>query len=281
MSLTITDPLADVSAVQLASELLDRLEAEEMIHELELSLDGPILPRPQAVLFGVDGTLVSASDGHLRCLAEVAAPLLGRPIPVESWTCTPVVDGQIVSGKVDAEIFRSLLDHNPMLEDILAGLVDEYAERYACELADGLQSCTAVAGVSEMLDMLAASGVKAGLATGNAHRVAEAKLEAVGISRHFAFDRLGGFGDWRAGRPEVVRAAVRTVGQRPGKQVWLVGDSTAEMRIARLLNLTGIGVATGAASIDSLRDAGARTVLRSAADLGGLLGDEGLLRNAG
>lgn len=265
MTLTVADPVVDHEVRWSADELLDALQVEDRFTQLMLSLAGPDLTRPSAVLFGIDGTLLTGPPCHLHCLAGAAGARAGRPVGVEMWRGTPVVDGHIAGGWTDAQLFRAILGGDAHW--LLEGALDDYTRRYQTALELGASPGEPVAGCAEMLDQLALAGIGLGVATGIASQVAQLRLQATGLADRFPVDRNAGFGDWRSGRVEVVKAAIRALGARTAKSTWLVGDTAEEMRAARELNLTGIGVLTGSDTADRLQGAGAATVIRSAAEL--------------
>jgi phosphoglycolate phosphatase len=97
--------------------------------------------------------------------------------------------------------------------------------------------------------------VAMGLLTGNVREGAKIKLEFFGLFHHFEF---GGYGDHHPDRDDVAREALRSLdefskGRVNGDQIWVVGDTPADIRCARAINARAVAVATGGYSTDELR----------------------------
>jgi phosphoglycolate phosphatase-like HAD superfamily hydrolase len=223
------------------------------------------------VLFDVDGTLAVGSSAHLAALVDTAWDVLALRVDVRMVGERPHIGGLDVTGWIDSQVVRMILDRaqdegGPQLAP--DALVERYVATYAERLADGsAHAGRAVRGAADMLDRLASRGTQLGLVTGNAHGVARLKLAALGLDGWFSFDRDGGFGDWRESRAELPAAAAAELGVALGPQVWLVGDTCADMASARAAGLTAVGVRTGGDDEGELRAAGADLVLASVADL--------------
>jgi len=227
------------------------------------------------MLIDIDGTLLVESSDHLSALVTVLAERLGRPVIHSMRGERPVIDGVDVAGYVDAQVVRALLP-GPVDPADLADVMDAYAERFERGLAGRTYSAgRVVAHAPETLDALAAAGLRLGLSTGNAARVARAKLAAhLAPPAGFAADAFSadrGFGDRAADRRGVAAAGLRALAL-PADVVALVGDTTGDMDAAAAHGITGIGVLTGAASAAELRAAGAAHVVPSIADVPALLG---------
>jgi phosphoglycolate phosphatase len=175
-----------------------------------------------------------------------------------------------MTGYIDAQVARALLGEQVAAAPALAGFLDGYADEFLRDLAGGASPGELVRGVPETLSDCAAAGISLGLSTGNAARVARAKLTATGIERWFVFDPRAGFGDLADDRRGVAAAGVAGLAVTPSPTVWLIGDTPADMLAARAIGLTAVGVLTGAADARALRDAGANAILDSAAGVAAL-----------
>ena len=225
-----------------------------------------------AYLLDIDGTLLTSSSAHLRVLASTLSGWVGRPVSIEMAGERPILDGRDIAGYVDAQVIRAVLAERregPPDAAEVAAVVAQYGARYAERVQAGESAGRVIPGVDAFLRRARASGIHLALTTGNAAAVARAKLEAVGLADSFAFEPDLGFGDWRADRAEVCAAALAgIVGQGVDPATCaMVGDTTADMRAARGLNLIAIGVGTGAASAGDLMAAGASRIVGSVADL--------------
>ncbi len=231
--------------------------------------------RLEGMLIDIDGTLLVESSDHLSALVAVLAERLGRPVMHAMRGERPVIDGVDVAGYVDAQVVRALMP-GPLDPGGMAAVMDAYADRFERGLADRTYGAgRLVPGAAHALDVLAASGLRLGLSTGNAARVARAKLTAhlpapAGFADE-AYSPDRGFGDRATDRRGVAAAGLRALAL-PAAAVGLVGDTTGDMDAAAAHGITGIGVLTGAASAAELRSAGATHVVASIADVPALLG---------
>jgi len=93
-----------------------------------------------------------------------------------------------------------------------------------------------------------------GLLTGNFREAAYLKLQQYGLHHYFDF---GGFGDLHTGRNEVAREALRRVHSRLGidfdpGDIWVIGDTPADVECARAIGANAIAVATGIYTVEEL-----------------------------
>ena len=217
----------------------------------------------RGVLFDIDGTLLGRSSAHLPCLVQAVNDAFGATGRIEMQGERPFLDGRDVAGWTDAQVMRSMLAAIGRADDLgsMPPLMDSYATRFESALAEGASPGIVLPGVEDSLRRLATAGVQLGLVTGNAARVAEAKLRRVGLAAWFAFDGDAGFGDWREDRAALVPAALAALDLPASLQVALVGDTAADVGAARRSQLFAVGVETGAASAEELEAAGAFLVV--------------------
>ena len=232
--------------------------------------DGRREPGPRAVLLDIDGTLATGSSAHLAALLDAAWDVLGLRLELEMVGERPHIGGLDVTGWIDAQVLRMLIDRagDAAARPSLQTLVERYVGTYAGRLDAGTaQVGKVVPGAAQVLERLESRGTPLGLVTGNVHGVARLKLAGLGLDRWFSFDRDAGFGDWRSSRADLPAAAAARLGVALGPEVWLVGDTRADMAGARGAGLTAIGVLTGGDDEEGLRAAGADLVLPSVAGL--------------
>jgi phosphoglycolate phosphatase-like HAD superfamily hydrolase len=240
---------------------------------LEESMTGGALAAQcDAVLFDIDGTLLIDSSAHLAILADTLARRVGGPVTIDLDGERPRLDGREISGWIDAQVVRFVLAKRlgPAVDDAdVHRVIEDYGNAYRSSIRSASSAGRPVDGAAPCLERLRSSGVRLGLVTGNASVVARAKLEAVGFASFFDFDPDLGFGDWRADRAAVARAAVQGLERAHGtvRAIAMVGDTATDMRAATGVGARAIGVSTGAASEGELVEAGATIVLASVADL--------------
>jgi phosphoglycolate phosphatase-like HAD superfamily hydrolase len=104
-----------------------------------------------------------------------------------------------------------------------------------------------------------------GLTTGGLEAAAHIKLARAGLNEYFAF---GGYGSDSADRAELTRRGIERASEilkHPlGRtEVDVVGDTPLDIKAAHDAGVVGVGVASGAYSVDQLREAGADYVLSS------------------
>jgi phosphoglycolate phosphatase len=224
------------------------------------------------VLFDVDGTLLAGSLGHLVVLADVLGRHVGRPVPIHLDGELPTLGETSLAGWVDSQLVRAVLrgdSSEPPDEGEVAAVMAAFEREYTPGAAAGHSTPRVIDGVADCLERLAAAGIPMGLATGNASFVARAKLAALGLERHFRFERDLGFGDWRLDRSAVGEAAVAAMERAAGGRgaIAYVGDTPSDVQAAVAAGAVPVGVLTGSGTIETLDDAGAAVILRSVADI--------------
>lgn len=224
------------------------------------------------VLFDIDGTLLVGSVSHLVLLGETLSRHLGHTVPIRVEGERPLLDHTDLSGWIDVQVVRTVLQAEstgPLSEAEVADVMARYEREYGPAIAERPGSPIVVDGAAVALERLHAAGIALGLVTGNASFVARQKLAAVGLDRFFRFHPDLGFGDWRMDRPAVAAAAVRALAGDADDVASLVyvGDTPRDMHAARAAGVRPVGVLTGVSTADQLTQAGADTVIRSVADL--------------
>ena len=214
--------------------------------------------RTEAVLFDIDGTLISTGGASNRAWkrafkelhdVDLDVPALtgkGVPDPEVGRQCFVAALGREPTGEEAAALMRRRLDHLPEEVENSPGFV----------VKDG---------VVELLDRLIDDGVTLGLTTGNVEEAAHIKLARANLNRFFSF---GGYGSDSADRGELTRKAIDRAGEILGsaldsRRVLVVGDTPNDIAAAHAAGAVGIGVASGHASKEELHGAGADYVLGS------------------
>lgn len=209
------------------------------------------------VLFDIDGTLmVSASSGG-RALGRACAAL---------WGWDDALRGLALGGKTDPaivdEIFLGKLGRAATTDEF-AQLIAAYVPLLAFELATQPTRVRVLPGVDAAIVAAQARGALVGLATGNVEAGAKHKLERAGLWHRFAY---GGFGSDARERARVVARGIERGRALAGRavrddEIWVVGDTEFDVAAAHACGARSVGVATGSASADDLRAAGAELVI--------------------
>ncbi|MDA1014396.1 MAG: haloacid dehalogenase-like hydrolase [Planctomycetota bacterium] len=201
------------------------------------------------LLFDIDGTLLN-TGGAGQMAMEAALQ--------SSFGVTEKASGIPYAGRTDFGITRDLFQFHGIEDSAESwrGFLAAYCEQLPKALAkrDGL----ILPGVVELLHRLSkTTGVELGLLTGNLKAGATLKLAHYDLDHHFDF---GAFGDNHEHRDDVAREALdiirRHFDPHQPDDVWVIGDTPADVQCARAINAKVVGVATGTytfAELDSCR----------------------------
>jgi len=209
------------------------------------------------LLFDIDNTLLWSGGAGSHAMNLAFAEMFG------------ISDGFAkveFSGRTDLSIFGGGLAANGIQGGVSAHL-GEFCRRYYSLLPQTLRERdgTLMPGFPGLLDALRSTpGVRLGLATGNFREGGRLKLEHYGIAQYF---EGGGFGEESLERADVVRSAIRRLGDGAAPEdVLVIGDTPLDVKAALDNGVVGVGVATGNYSTDQLCESGAQMVFDDFAD---------------
>jgi phosphoglycolate phosphatase-like HAD superfamily hydrolase len=216
------------------------------------------MERPQAILFDVDGLLITTGGAGTRSWRWAFDELYGIPADIGEFTESGMTDP--VVGKLT---FRAVIGHEPSADE-LARVVSHYLMRLPEEVAQS-SGYRVLDGVEELLPRLCRDGFLLGITTGAVEAAAHIKLGRANLNRFFPF---GGYGSDSADRGELTRKAIDRAGQILGSRldpqgVLVVGDTPKDITAAHAAHAIGVGVASGHYNEEELRAAGAEYVLGS------------------
>lgn len=201
----------------------------------------PALPRPSAIVFDLDGTLVdSAAD-----LAAAVNEVLGeRGLPIHTVATIRTWIGEGAERLIERALAGGDPGRAPSHDAVAAALLD-FRRVYA---AGCTRSTTLYPGAEEILAALRARGLPTAILTNKPAN------QTATILRHFGLDRLVDAwigGDSEFGRKpdpralwELARRLCRCAAPAM-PHVWLVGDSITDIRTARAAGGTAIVVRGG------------------------------------
>lgn len=207
------------------------------------------LPRPEGLIFDLDGTLVDTVDaridGWLEALADAGvaadrdqvAPMIG-------------MDGRRLAREVAATDGRVLGDNAMEAIDRAAG---EAFDRFN-------RSPRPLPGVRGVLRAAEAAGVRWVIATSSRREQVSRSVAALALDAEpLIVD--GSHVRHAKPAPDLLLLAAERLGVVPAR-CWAVGDSTWDMHAAAAAGMTAIGVTSGSAvRASDLRDAGAARVV--------------------
>lgn len=221
------------------------------------------------LLFDIDGTLLDAGGAGRAAFRFALVEVYGETGPIDDFP---------FSGKTDPLIVRGLLREagwsDPEIDRGLGALWDAYLPALERELAARAASVRAYPGVRDLLERLVAdSRFELALVTGNVREGAFRKLAAAELDTPF---RYGAFGSDAEVRDELPPVAVRRARERNGdafaaRDVWVIGDTPADVRCATRSGYRALAVATGGYHAGELGRHGPEHVLDSLADPGAVV----------
>ena len=213
---------------------------------------------PEAILFDVDGTLISTGGAGARSWRYAFNELYGIPADIGEFT-----DAGMTDPVVARRTFKAAVGHDPTPRE-LATVMAAYLDRLPDEVDDS-PKYRVLDGAEELLRRLGREGVLCGITSGAVEAAAHIKLSRAKFNRFFPF---GGYGSDSADRVELTTCAIkrgsRLLGQEldPAK-VFVVGDTPKDVEAAHGAGCVAVATATGHYSREQLEATGAEHVLDS------------------
>jgi phosphoglycolate phosphatase len=212
----------------------------------------------QAVLFDIDGTLISTGGASDRAWKRAFKELQDVDVDVPAVTGKGVPDPEV--GRV---VFKSALGREPTPEE-----ADALMRRRLDHLSEEVENSPGFVvkdGVEELLDQLIDDGVTLGLTTGNVEEAAHIKLARANLNRYFSF---GGYGSDSPDRTELTKKALERAELVMGdsldrERCFSCGDTPRDVEAGHGAGIRVVGVATGEFTVDELLEAGADAAIRS------------------
>ena len=219
------------------------------------------LPRPEAVLFDLDGTLVDTVETRIAAWLEA---LEEAWLPTTRERLAPLigVDGKRLAREIGALAGVALDEERAEAVDKRSGEIYERLNRSPAPLP----------GVRELVAAIERRGLPWAIATSSRKDQVGTSVAALGLESE---PRIVDASHVEHAKPEpdLLLLAAKEVGVEPAR-CWYIGDSTWDMVAAVAAGMIPIGVTAGAAVDDAgLRGAGAAAVAESLVEVAGVLGE--------
>jgi phosphoglycolate phosphatase len=214
--------------------------------------------KTQAVLFDIDGTLISTGGASDRAWKRAFKELQEVHVDVPAVTGKGVPDPEV--GRV---VFKAAIGREPTDEEENA-LMRRRLEFLPAEVENS-PGYVIKDGVVELLEKLIDEGVMLGLTTGNVEEAANIKLARANLNRFFSF---GGYGSDSPDRTELTKRALERAELASGNSLDLgrcfsCGDTPRDVEAGHGAGIRVVGVATGEYTVEELLEAGADAAVSS------------------
>lgn len=211
-------------------------------------------PRPAAVIFDLDGTLVDTVGARIAAWLAIFDE---QGIPATRGLVAALIgsDGRRLAREVAAAAGITLAEGRDEAIDLRCGEI--FAELNAHPRP--------LPGVHALLQRIEAAGVPWAIATSSRREQVAPSVDALDLSRPpLIVD--GSHVEHAKPAPDLLLLAARELREEPAR-CWYVGDATWDMLAASAAGMVPVAVTSGAADAVALRAAGARWVVASLADL--------------
>lgn len=213
----------------------------------------------KAIVFDLDGTIVTFNIDYLKVRAEVRAFLLTENLPSSILPKKGSIFEMLRKAKIILENSSKSSERFKKVRQE----VSDIAEKHELEAA---KSTELFQGVVKTLEVLREMGLKIGLCTINSERAVNhvlARFEIAGF-----FDAVVPRNKIENVKPdgEHLKAVLDILNVEPHEAV-VVGDGVNDMKCAKKLGAIAVGLATGVSSETELLKAGADLLINSITEL--------------
>ena len=213
----------------------------------------------KAVIFDLDGTLVSFNLDYRTVRAEVRGYLLRVGVPASQLSANESIFEMLKK----AELFLKNSGKSAEAVEAVRSEVWAIAEKYELEAA---ASTSLLPGADETLKALKRMGLKIGLCTINSEKSTNYILQRFRIADFFDVAVPRNKVNYVKPNPEHLEVALKALGVAPEETV-VVGDSGVDMQSAKALKVIAVGLPTGVATMEQLTSHGANYIITSITDL--------------
>lgn len=194
----------------------------------------------EAVLFDIDGTLISTGGAGGVAWGRALEELHGKFVDI-----TEVTESGMVDTEVGTTALKSVLGREPTKRE-LAAAMGRYLKHLPATVAES-DGYEVMPGVEPLLERLVEEGYLVGLTTGNVEAAAHMKLARANLNRYFSFGGYGSDATDRVGltKAGVQRAKLVSGGAVEAGECISVGDTPRDVSAARGAGIRVVSVATG------------------------------------
>jgi len=189
-----------------------------------------------ALIFDLDGTLVDTAPDLLGAMNAVLVQQGRRTVDPETL--------RHMVGFGAASLIRQAMaaTGDPVAEDRLPKLVNDFVEHYGAHIAD---ASVPFPGVIETLTALTAQSVPMGVLTNKPHELALPLLDALGMSKFFGAIHGAGRFSYVKPDPRVFHHVVEELTGDARAPAVMIGDSTTDAKTAQAANVPVILLSYG------------------------------------
>ena len=217
----------------------------------------------KAVVFDLDGTIVSFNLDYKALRGEVRACLLRIGVPASVLS----VKDSVFEMLKKTEIFVRNSGKSAEAMQEIRNEVLAIAEKYELEAA---RDTSLLPGASETLAVLKRMGLKIGLFTLSGDKAANYILQRFKLGEFFGVTVPRNKVDYVKPNPEHLEMALKVLGVAPEETV-VVGDGNVDMQCAKELKAIAVGLPMGVSTIEQLMKHGANYIITSITDLPALI----------
>ena len=221
----------------------------------------------KAVIFDLDGTIVGFNIDFKAVRAEVRSFLIGIGLPASVLS----LNESIFEMLKKTEIFMK--NHDKSQKNIAEATERAFsiAEKYELEAA---KNTSLSPGAVETLKALKKMGLKIGLCTVNGEKSTGYVLKRFKIDEYFNVVVPRDKVKYVKPNSEHLEAVLKALKVKADEAI-VVGDSVMDMKCARELKVTAVGLPTGVSTLKDLVSSGANYFITSLADLPSLVENVG------
>ena len=216
--------------------------------------DARSLPRPAAILFDLDGTLVDTVQTRIDAWTQ-ALEQSGFGTTRDQLAPMIGLDGRRLAREVATLAGRPIDEARSEEIDKLSG-----------EIYERINRPRPLPGGADIVAAIEAAGIDWAIATSSRKDQVKTSVDALGLEHEPAIIDASHVKNAKP-EPDLLLYAAKELGAEPGR-CWYVGDSTWDMVSAVAAGMVAIGVVAGSAvGSDALRSAGAAVVVPDLAEL--------------